>query len=360
MDDRPGTLAKVAIRLADLECNILGVTVLPVPGGVLDEVVVRPPMGLTRSHLVEAISAEGCACAGITDADLTELVDTSTAALAAARRAVLDPEGHAEAVREVLAADVVTTLPASEANTARAESGHRAVLPVGGGRVLVARRSWAPFVQLELARARALLDLLGAERANLAAPSVLTTKAGADLVLREGGPADADAVRELHARCSPDTLFLRYHTGLRTITRRWSRRLLMPPRGLSVLARHGREVVAIGQLIAQGTERAAEVSLLVADAWQRQGVGSGLLSRLAVLAAGRGYRELVAVCLPGQDGVRRAALRAGLAAAEYAEDGSLRIGVSVVPSGTGPHHAGEAPFLAVDTAAYPGGEGIRS
>nr|WP_246076692.1 GNAT family N-acetyltransferase [Amycolatopsis cihanbeyliensis] len=350
MDDRPGTLAKVAIRLADLECNILGVTVLPVPGGVLDEVVVRPPVGLARSHLVDAISAEGCACTGITGADLTELVDSSAAALAAARRAVLDPDRHAEAVREVLTADVVTILPASEANSARAESGHRAVLPVGGGQALVARRSWAPFVQLELARARALLDLLGAVRANVAAPSVLATADGADLVLRAGGPGDADAVRALHARCSPETLFLRYHTGMRTIPRRWSQRLLMPPRGMSVLARHGRDVVALGQLIAQGKERIAEVSLLVEDAWQRKGIGGGLLSRLAVLAAGRGYRELVAVCLPGQNGVRHAALRAGLAVGEYAEDGSLRIGVSVVPPGTGPHPAGEAPFRGADTA----------
>ncbi|WP_255375586.1 ACT domain-containing protein [Saccharomonospora sp. CUA-673] len=68
MDDRPGTLARVAIRLADLECNILGVTVLPVPGGVLDEIVVRPAPGITRADVIGALDHEDCECVGVADA----------------------------------------------------------------------------------------------------------------------------------------------------------------------------------------------------------------------------------------------------------------------------------------------------
>src|SRR3979411_2213740 len=92
MDDRPGTLARIAIRLADLECNILGLTVLAIPGGVLDEIVVRPATGLTRQHLVAAIRAEGCECSGIVDADVRELVDAATATLSSAGRAVNNPK----------------------------------------------------------------------------------------------------------------------------------------------------------------------------------------------------------------------------------------------------------------------------
>src|SRR5439155_12416079 len=77
MEDRPGMLARIAIRMADLECNILGLTVLPVPGGVLDEVVIRPATGLTKPQLINAIQEEGCDCSGITDADVRELVDAS-------------------------------------------------------------------------------------------------------------------------------------------------------------------------------------------------------------------------------------------------------------------------------------------
>ncbi|MDI5977941.1 substrate-binding domain-containing protein [Amycolatopsis magusensis] len=194
MDDSPGTLARITIRLADLGCNILGLQVMPVPGGVLDELVVRPAPGLGRAELVEAIAAEGCECAGVTDADVRELVEPATAALAAAGRAVDDPAKLADVLRDVLAADMVTLVPSNEANPARTEGGHRRVFPVGPEGALVARRSWAPFVQLEIARAQAMLGLLAAVRANLAGPSVVTCTDGAMVVLRPGRPADTDAV----------------------------------------------------------------------------------------------------------------------------------------------------------------------
>ncbi|WP_020671614.1 GNAT family N-acetyltransferase [Amycolatopsis nigrescens] len=328
VEDRPGTLARIAIRLADLECNILGLTVLPVPGGVLDEIVVRPATGLTKRHLVRALRDEGCECSGITDADVRELVDTSAATLASVTRAVLDPERVAEVLREVLAADLVTLVPVAEANRGRTEGGHRVVFELDPGRVLVARRRWAPFVQLELARADGLLALLGAVRTNPAGPVAVTAADGAALVLRLGEPGDADRVFALHQRCSMNTLFQRYHTGMRTVPRRWLHRLLTPPRGLSLLAMCGRETVGLGQLLPAGPDR-AEVSLLVEDSWQRDGVGTALMIRLATLAAIRGHRELVAVCLPGQDAIIRTAVRAGLTAArtggEPGENGSVRI-----------------------------------
>ncbi|MGC7099950.1 GNAT family N-acetyltransferase [Amycolatopsis lurida] len=326
MDDSPGTLARVTIRLADLGCNILGLQVMPVPGGVVDELVIRPAPGLTRAELIEALAAEGGECAGVTDADVHELVDPAAAALAAAGRAVDDPAKLAEVLREVLAADVVTLVPSNEANPARTEGGHRRVFPAGADGALVARRSWAPFVQLEITRAQAMLGLLAAVRANLSGPAVVTCGDGAMVVLRPGLPADTDAVFALHTRCSMGTMFHRYHTGMRTVPRRWLHRLLMPPRGLSLLAVAGREVVALGQLIPSATGGAPEVSLLVEDGWQRQGLGTALLGRLAELGAAAGYRELVAVCLPGQDAVRRAAQRAGLRVpAPDAPEGLLRI-----------------------------------
>ncbi|WP_370943025.1 GNAT family N-acetyltransferase [Amycolatopsis sp. cg5] len=323
MDDRPGTLARIAIRLADLECNILGLSVLPVPGGVLDEIVVRPATGLTRNHLVAAIAAEGCECTGIVDADIRDLVDSATATLGAATRAVDEPAKTAEILRDVLAADLVTTVPLAEANASRTESGHRAVFELDGENALVARRRWAPFVQLELARATALLGLLRSVRANVSGPVVSTCLDGAELVLRPGEPRDADAVLALHDRCSTATLFHRYHTGTSTVPRRWLHRLLVPPRGVSLLAVCGREIIGLGQLIPAGTGESAEFSLLVEDSWQRNGVGTALLARLAVLAKARGHRELTAVCLPSQDAIHRTAVRAGLGPTPPAEPGGL-------------------------------------
>ena len=333
MDDRPGMLARIAIRMADLECNILGLSVLPVPGGVLDEVVIRPATGLTKEQLISAIEAEGCQCSGITDADVRELVDVAAANLAAARRAVDDPARYADVLGEVLAADLVTVVPLTEANPARTESGHRAVFAVDGTDALVARRRWAPFAQLELARAEALLGLLDSVRVNVSGPAVATCADGAAVVLRLGQPGDADAVLALHDRCSKETLFQRYHGGMHTRPRRWLHRLLMPPRGQSVLAVCGREVVGLGQLISAGAGEIAEVSLLVEDAWQRKGIGTALMARLAAIAASRGHRTLLAVALPGRDAIYRTALRAGLDTDDPEEEGLLRI---TLPAGTQP------------------------
>jgi len=337
MDDRPGMLARIAIRMADLECNILGLSVLPVPGGVLDEVVVRPATGLTQAQLIKAIEEEGCECSGITDADIRELVDASAANLASARRAVDDPARAADVLREVLAADLVTVVPLAEANVARTEGGHRAAFAVDGTTALVARRRWAPFVQLELARAETLLGLLDSVRANVSAP-VTTTADGAAIVLRLGLPGDADEVAALHERCSMGTLFQRYHTGMSKMPRRWLHRLLTPPRGQSLLAVCGREVVGIGQLVPGGGE-IAEVSLLVEDAWQRKGIGTALMARLAAIAAAQGHDRLMAVALPGRDAIYRTALRAGLAAERPEEEGLLRITIpaSLTPRSLGEH-----------------------
>ncbi|TVT51773.1 GNAT family N-acetyltransferase [Amycolatopsis rhizosphaerae] len=325
MDDRPGMLARIAIRMADLECNILGLTVLPVPGGVLDEMVIRPATGLTKDQLVRAIRDEGCECSAIADGDIRELVDASAATLASAGRAIEDPSRYAEVLREVLSADLVTVVPLTEANPGRTESGHRAVFTVDSDRALVARRRWAPFVQLELTRAEALLGLLDSARANVAGPAVATCADGTAIVLRQGMPGDAEAVSALHGRCSMETLFQRYHTGMRSMPRRWLHRLLVPPRGISLLAICGREVVGLGQLIPGASGEIAEISLLVQDAWQRNGVGTALMARLGVIAAARGHRRLMAVSLPGRDSVYRTAIRAGLVPEPPEEEGLLRI-----------------------------------
>ncbi|MBK1786154.1 GNAT family N-acetyltransferase [Prauserella cavernicola] len=331
MADRPGTLARVAIRLADLECNILGLAVLPVPGGVLDEIVIRPATGLSRAQLVRAVEEEDCECLGVTDADVRELVDSSAAGLAAAGRVVADPDALADAVRDVLAADLVTVVPSAEANPARTEGGHRATFATGEGQVLVARRLWAPFLRQELARAEALLGLLAAVEANVSGPTIATCADGATVVLREARPADARALSALHGRCSTRTLFRRYGIEERTVPRPQLHRLLVPPRGISVVAVCGRDVVALGRLIPEpGGEvvDAAEVSVLVEDAWQRNGLGTAMLRRLAVLAAARGHRELVARCSAENDEIRRTALRAGLSPApDPGEQGVLRIGL---------------------------------
>ncbi|MFD7659892.1 GNAT family N-acetyltransferase [Actinosynnema sp. NPDC059797] len=330
LDDSPGALARVTIRLAERDCNVLALSVIPVPGGVVDELVVRAAPGLLPADLVAAVRAEGGRCAGITAADVRDLVDAPTAALRAAGRAVRDPGAACEALRVVLAADSVVVVPGSpDAPDESDESDeHHARLVTRDGAVVVARRGWAPFAQVELARAQALLDLLAAGGTPAPQPSALLTTDGMALVLRPGRAGDEDAVAELHARCSMGTLFNRYHAGVRTVPRRWLHRLLSPPRGTTTVAQCADRVVALGQLIPLSTPDSAEVSLLVEDAWQGRGVGTALLGALVRAARAAGYRELVGWCLPAEDGLVRTAARAGLAHSSRREDGLLRVSIS--------------------------------
>lgn len=327
MDDRPGTLARIAIRLADLGCNVLGLSVIPVPGGVLDEIVVRPAEGLSSAELVSALRAEGCECSTVAQANVRDLVDLATATLASATKAINEPAKWSEVIREVLSADTVTVVPLSEANPGRTEGGHRAVV-VTRGTAVVLRRQWAAFTDVELARVEYLLALLAAAEANVSAPAAIMCDDGSSIVLRGGRPGDSDAVSALHARCSMATLRHRYHTGTRTLPRRWLHRLLMPPRGISVLGVCGKDVVALGQLIPSDVAGTAEITLLVEDSWQNNGLGTGLLSRLNAIAAVRGFGTLNAMCLPSEDRIYRAALRAGLDASVADTDGQRRIAIA--------------------------------
>ncbi|KOX33214.1 GCN5 family acetyltransferase [Saccharothrix sp. NRRL B-16348] len=325
LDDSPGALARVTVRLAHQDCNVLALSVMPVPGGVLDELVVQAGPGVLPADLVDAVRAEGGRCVGITAADVRDLVDAPTAALRAAARALRDPSTTAEALRTVLGADSVTIEP-DDAEPVASAVLQTTSSAIGGAAAI--KRGWAPFTQVELARGEALIDLLSAAGVAAPRPTALLTDDGMALVLRPGRAGDEEAVAELHSRCSMGTLFNRYHSGMRTVPRRWLHRLLSPPRGSTVVAQCADRVVAMGQLIPMSTPDSAEVSLLVEDGWQGRGVGTALLGSLAGAARAAGYRELVGWCLPAETGLVRTAARAGLPTSVRREDGLLRVSIA--------------------------------
>ncbi|WP_367136959.1 GNAT family N-acetyltransferase [Saccharothrix sp. HUAS TT1] len=333
LDDSPGALARVTTRLADRDCNVLALSVLPVPGGVIDELVVRAAPDLMPADLLAAVRAEGGRCVGITAADLRDLVDAPTAALRAAGHALRDPAAVCEALRAVLGADSVVVAPDDPGGAP--EQPNTARLVARGGTVVLARRGWAPFTQVELARGQALVDLLSADGVAAPRPTALLTDDGQALVLRPGRAGDEDAVADLHSRCSMGTLFHRYHAGVRTVPRRWLHRLLNPPRGTTLVAQCADRVVALGQLIPMSTPASAEVSLLVEDGWQGRGVGTALLGALALAARAGGRRELVGWCLPAETGLVRTAARAHLPTSVRREDGLLRVSIATGTAAAG-------------------------
>ena len=102
-------------------------------------------------------------------------------------------------------------------------------------------------------------------------------------------PDDADAVTRLFARLSPASIYRRFFSPVQGPDR--LRALL---EGLdhhdreAVAAVGGGEVVAIAQWARPAGACEADLAIVVADDWQRQGIGTRLVAALAVRAAAEG------------------------------------------------------------------------
>ncbi|QYG92273.1 GNAT family N-acetyltransferase [Iamia sp. SCSIO 61187] len=112
------------------------------------------------------------------------------------------------------------------------------------------------------------------------------TRPAPGVVVRPAGPADLPALHQLLDRCSPPTLYRRFHGAASVAARRELARITSPH------DRH-RSWVAVGpdgtvhgtSTLAWGRSGTVEVAFLVEDAQQRRGIGRSLAA--AVLAAAR-------------------------------------------------------------------------
>lgn len=135
------------------------------------------------------------------------------------------------------------------------------------------------------------------------------------------GPGDRDALTALFARCSPETVRLRFFGFLRAFPEEYADALLScrPMEHDAVLAypdAHGctesypcacvRPVGLASLAAGPGTDpSSAELGVLVCDGWQRQGVGTAMAAALIVRARERGIARVSASVLPGRAALLR-------------------------------------------------------
>jgi acetyltransferase len=131
---------------------------------------------------------------------------------------------------------------------------------------------------------------------------------GSHLNFRSLGPGEDGVVRDLFARLSLPTRYLRFFLPLPVLSDSLLRiiggaeeqgRIAMVAETADVR----RQVVALGN-VAPADYGRGEVGLVVADAWQRQGVGSALAGRLLRAAQDCGYSKFVVYSLIGNPAVR--------------------------------------------------------
>jgi acyl-CoA synthetase (NDP forming)/RimJ/RimL family protein N-acetyltransferase len=125
----------------------------------------------------------------------------------------------------------------------------------------------------------------------------LLLRDGRSVAVRPATPGDAEGIRALVAGVSRESVLMRFGEARGPLDLEEARRLAAPPGpgGIGLVALAGAEaerVVALARLDRAPGAPEAEFSLLVDDAWQGRGIGTGLLERLIETAAAWGLEGL--------------------------------------------------------------------
>ncbi len=92
------------------------------------------------------------------------------------------------------------------------------------------------------------------------------------------------------------------------------------------------EIVAVARFIRLGhASTTAEVAFVVADRWQRRGIGGALFARLVPRAKAVGITRFVADTLSGNRAMRSVFRNAGLAHRESVAQGVVRVTMDLLP-----------------------------
>ena len=140
---------------------------------------------------------------------------------------------------------------------------------------------------------------------------------GTTIEIRAARPDDFDAVRDMHAKMSPDNLYLRFFSMSPLVAEQEARRICREPGPdhAALLAGLDAEVVGCGTYERYGAGTpSAEVAFTVADDMQNRGIGMLLLEHLVSLARGRDIRAFTAETLSENAAMLRVFADAGLQA----------------------------------------------
>lgn len=181
----------------------------------------------------------------------------------------------------------------------------------------------------------------------------MTTIAARPLTIRPIEPEDADALVRFHHGLSPETTrrrFLVFHPELSAREVAWFT-TVDHDRREAVVALHGGEIVGVARYDRLGA-RDAEVAIVVADAWQRRGVGTALLTALAARATDAGITDLLADTLPENAAIVRLLERVGVVYDRTVDDGVATVRLRLVPgtSGRSPESRGPSALQSRDPA----------
>ena len=159
------------------------------------------------------------------------------------------------------------------------------------------------------------------------------TASGTRVTIRPIRPEDRAIEHEFVRNLSSNSRYLRFLATIRELSPRDLDRFTSPdyPRELALIATledHGAErEIGVARYAPTGPGNAAEFAIVVADAWQGQGIGRELLRLLFDEAKRAGYGRIEGIVLKANSGMLQLCRELGFTVNPYPGDASL-VGVS--------------------------------
>ena len=122
---------------------------------------------------------------------------------------------------------------------------------------------------------------------------------GRSISVRPLSQDDGERLRDLFFRLSPQSVYRRFMSPLPAPREEGLRRVLNVDHceREALAALDGDDIVAVARYARLPGSESAEIAVVVADDWQRDGLGHLLLERIAGLARRRGIRHFQAIVL---------------------------------------------------------------
>ena len=171
----------------------------------------------------------------------------------------------------------------------------------------------------------------------LPAPETVTLRDGAPVIVRPIRPDDAPRLQALHARLSPETIYLRFlgmHLTLSNTEAEQLANVDYRTRMAFVAARAERgeeDLIGVARYALLGPERPgeAEAAIVIEDRYQDRGLGSILIDRLLAYARAHGVGVFVAEINAQNERILHFVRRSGLPAEKHWRDGLWEIHVQI-------------------------------
>lgn len=299
--DHPGGLALLVRALSTLNAHVVATSVLAAGHGTRTiDLAVTVPEKVRAQTLLAAAMAAG-SDGHVTEGSPDDGVDLPTRVLDGATELVTNPGSAPLSAATLVEADHFEVTNATEGED---DATDVLRLQWTADRHVVLHRAWAPFAPAEKTRASALLRLAAALSRMAGDADALgwvePIRGESTVWIRLARPEDADAVAAMHERCSEQTRYQRYLTGVAEWREISLRHLTGGHRGatLVVMNEEG-AIVGLGNVFPDAPEdsHVAELAIIVEDGYQGCGIGTRLLRHMLELAERIGFKEVVAFVL---------------------------------------------------------------